>query len=57
MMGVVFALALALGQQPTSVSGVVTDSTGAVVAGALVTVSFDDTRQELVSAGDGISRT
>jgi outer membrane receptor protein involved in Fe transport len=53
MMVVVFALALALGQQPTSVSGVVTDSTGAVVAGAVVTVSFDDTRQELVSAGDG----
>lgn len=49
----VFALALALGQQATALSGVVTDATGAVVAGALVTVSFDGTRQELFSAGDG----
>jgi outer membrane receptor protein involved in Fe transport len=48
-----FALALALGQQSTPLSGVVTDSTGAVVAGALVTVSFDDTRQEVLSGGDG----
>jgi outer membrane receptor protein involved in Fe transport len=46
-------LALALGQQPTALSGVVTDSTGAVVAGAVVTVTFDDTRQELHSAADG----
>jgi outer membrane receptor protein involved in Fe transport len=53
MTAVVFVLALALGQQATALSGVVTDSTGAVVAGALVTVSFDGTRQELVSAGDG----
>jgi outer membrane receptor protein involved in Fe transport len=48
-----FVLALAGGQQATALSGVVTDSTGAVVAGALVTVSFDDTRQELLSARDG----
>ena len=50
---VALILALALGQQPTTVSGVVTDSTGAVVAGAVITVTFDDTRQELVSAADG----
>jgi outer membrane receptor protein involved in Fe transport len=49
----VFALTLALGQQSIPLSGVVTDSTGAVVAGALVTVSFDDTRQEVRSGGDG----
>lgn len=46
-------VALALGQQPTALSGVVTDPSGAVVAGAVVTVSFDDTRQELHSAADG----
>lgn len=46
-------LVVALGQQPTALSGVVTDSTGAVVAGAVVTVTFDDTRQELHSAADG----
>jgi outer membrane receptor protein involved in Fe transport len=46
-------VALAFGQQPTALSGVVTDPSGAVVAGAVVTVTFDDTRQELHSAADG----
>jgi outer membrane receptor protein involved in Fe transport len=49
----VFVLALALGEQATPLSGVVTDSTGGVVAGAVVTVTFDGTRQEVVSARDG----
>ena len=46
-------LLFALSQQPMAFSGVVTDSTGAVVAGAVVTVTFADTRQEVLSATDG----
>ncbi|HEX9366071.1 MAG TPA: carboxypeptidase regulatory-like domain-containing protein, partial [Vicinamibacterales bacterium] len=49
----ILLVALALGQQPTALSGVVTDPSGAVVAGAVVTVTFDDTRQDLVSGADG----
>jgi outer membrane receptor protein involved in Fe transport len=50
---IVLLLLFALGQQPTPVSGVVIDPTGAVVAGAIVTVTFAETRQEVVSAADG----
>ena len=50
---IVLLLLFALGQQPTALSGVVTDPTGAVVAGAVVTVTFGDTRQEVMSAADG----
>jgi outer membrane receptor protein involved in Fe transport len=46
-------LLLAVAQPPTALSGVVTDPTGAVVAGALVTVTFADTRQDVLSATDG----
>lgn len=46
-------LALAAGQQPAGLSGIVTDVTGAVVPGAMVTVTFGETRQALVSADDG----
>jgi outer membrane receptor protein involved in Fe transport len=49
----VLLLLLALGQQLTPLSGIVTDSTGAVVAGAAVTVTFDQTRQEVFSGADG----
>jgi outer membrane receptor protein involved in Fe transport len=49
----VFLLLMALGQQPTALSGVVIDPTGAVVAGAVVTVTFADTRQTVLSAADG----
>jgi outer membrane receptor protein involved in Fe transport len=49
----ILLVALAFGQQPTALSGVVTDPSGAVVAGAVVTVTFDDTRQDLVSGADG----
>lgn len=49
----VLLLLVALSQQPAALSGVVTDSTGAVVAGAVVTVTFADTRQDLRSAADG----
>lgn len=49
----VLLLFVALGQQPTALSGVVTDPSGAVVAGAVVTVTFANTRQELLSAADG----
>jgi outer membrane receptor protein involved in Fe transport len=49
----VLLLLLVLGQQPVAVSGVVTDSSGAVVSGAVVTVTFGDTRQETTSAADG----
>jgi outer membrane receptor protein involved in Fe transport len=49
----ILLLLVALGQQPTALSGVVTDPTGAVVAGASVTLTYDDTRQDLVSAADG----
>lgn len=50
---IVLLLLFALGQQPTPLSGVVIDPTGAVVAGAVVTVTFADTRQEVFSAADG----
>src|SRR6266540_6504579 len=50
---IVSLLLLVLGQQPAALSGVVTDPSGAVVAGAAVTVTFADTRQELVSGADG----
>jgi outer membrane receptor protein involved in Fe transport len=46
-------LALSAGQQPVPLSGVVMDSTGAMIAGASVTVIAGSTRQELVSAADG----
>ena len=49
----ILLLFVALGQQPTPLSGVVTDPTGAVVAGASVTITYDDIRQDLVSAADG----
>ena len=49
----VLLLLVALGQQPTALSGVVTDPTGAVVAGAVVSVTFADKRQEVRSARDG----
>jgi outer membrane receptor protein involved in Fe transport len=49
----VLLLLVALGQQPTALSGVVIDPTGAVVAGAAVTVSFADTKQEVFSGPDG----
>src|SRR5258708_36902687 len=49
----VLLLLVALGQQPTALSGVVTDPTGAVVAGAVVSVTFPDKRQEVRSAPDG----
>jgi outer membrane receptor protein involved in Fe transport len=56
MMVLLLAL-LALGQAPaptpTPLAGVVTDPTGATIAGAVVTVTFGDTRQEVVSGGDG----
>src|SRR5260370_25184205 len=39
--------------QPPTLSGVVTDSTGAVVSGAIVTVTFAESRKELRSATDG----
>ena len=50
-------LALAAGQQATPLSGVVTDVTGAVVAGAVVTVTAAGSRQVVVSAGDGTWNT
>jgi len=49
----VLLLLFALVQQSAALSGVVTDPTGAVVAGAVVTVTFGDTRQTLLSATDG----
>jgi outer membrane receptor protein involved in Fe transport len=49
----VLFLLFMLGQQPTALSGVVTDSTGAVVGGAVVTVTFADGRREVRSATDG----
>src|SRR5258708_2670087 len=49
----VLLLLVALGQQPTALSGVVTDPTGAVVAGAVVPVTFPDARQEVRSPRDG----
>ena len=50
---IVFLLLFALGQQPASLSGVVTDPSGAVIAGAAVTVTSADSRQDVVSAADG----
>src|SRR5260370_24754041 len=49
----VLLLFLALGQQPMALSGVVTDPAGAVVAGAVVSVTFADKRQEVRSARHG----
>src|SRR5260370_10288702 len=49
----VLLLLFMLGQPPTVLSGVVTDSTGAVVGGALVSVTFADGRKEVRSAADG----
>src|SRR6187549_3324531 len=49
----VLLLLFALGQQPTALSGVVTDPSGAVVAGAAVIVTIGDTRQATTSAADG----
>jgi outer membrane receptor protein involved in Fe transport len=49
----VLLLLLVLGQQPPALSGVVTDPSGAVIVGALVTVTIGDVRQETTSAGDG----
>lgn len=46
-------LALSAGRQPVPLSGVVMDSTGAVIAGATVTVIAGPAKQELVSAADG----
>ena len=46
-------LALAAAQSAAPLTGVVTDPSGAVVAGATVTVTVAGTRQHLVSAGDG----
>ena len=50
---IVLLLLFALGQQPTALSGVVTDPTGAVVPGAAVTITIGDVRQETTSAADG----
>ena len=50
---IAFLLLFALGQQPTALSGVVTDPTGAVVPGAVVTITIGDARQETTSAADG----
>ena len=50
---IVFLLLFALGQQPPSISGVVTDPSGAVIAGAAVTVTSADSRQDVVSGADG----
>jgi outer membrane receptor protein involved in Fe transport len=46
-------LLLVLGQQPTVLSGIVTDASGALVSGAAVTVTFAGTKVEVVSAADG----
>jgi outer membrane receptor protein involved in Fe transport len=46
-------LALMLGAQPSTLSGVVSDATGAPLAGAVVTLTFDEVRQEVASASDG----
>ena len=46
-------LTLVLAQQPASVSGVVTDATGAPLARAAVAVTFDDTRVDVSSSADG----
>jgi outer membrane receptor protein involved in Fe transport len=46
-------LLLALGQQPTVVSGIVTDASGALVSGAAVTIAFGSSHVDAVSAADG----
>lgn len=49
----VVLLLVALAQQPATLSGVVTDPSGAVVGGAVVTVTVAGTRQDVRSASDG----
>ena len=46
-------LAITLLQQPAPITGVVTDATGAPLAGAAIALTYDDTRLDVSSSSDG----